>query len=65
MEKRDEDKDIITSEFLLKKIDETIEFDKKMEDPEFLKEIESAKERMRNIDFRQYFKNDEEELINE
>lgn len=56
MKGKDEKEEVITSEFLLKKIDETIEFDKKMQDPEFVKAIEIDKERMRNIDFSQYFK---------
>lgn len=59
MEKCDDDnKDIITSEFLLKKIDETIEFDKKMKDPEFLKEMEIERERMKNLDLSQFFKDE-------
>ena len=51
--------DFLTNEFVRRIINETIEFDRKMRDPEFRKEIEIEKERMRNIDFSQYFKDEE------
>ena len=65
MKRNDKNEDVITSEFLLKKINETIEFDKKMQDPEFVKAIEIGKERMRNLDFSQFFKDEETDLTDE
>jgi len=65
MKRNDKNEDVITSEFLLKKINETIEFDKKMQDPEFVKAIEIDMERMRNLDFSQFFKDEETDLTDE
>lgn len=49
---------VLSSEFLEKAIDETIEFDKKLQDPEFRKKMDAEKERMKNIDFSMFFKDD-------
>ena len=52
---------MITDEFLRRMIDQTIEFDKKMEDPEFIKKMEIEMEKIRNVDLSQYFKDDNQE----
>lgn len=54
IDKKEED---LTDEYVRKLIDETIEFDRKMQDPEFLRKMRIEEEKIKNIDL--------ESLINE
>lgn len=54
IDKKEED---LTDEYVRKLIDETIEFDRKMQDPEFLRKMRIEEEKIKNIDL--------EALINE
>lgn len=42
--------DFFTNEYVRKIINETIEFDRKLQDPEFLKKIQIEEEKIKNID---------------
>ena len=52
---------MLTDEDYRRAIEQTIEFDEKLQDPEFVKQMEIEKERMRNLDLSQYFKDDDSE----
>jgi len=54
IDKKEED---LTDEYVRKLIDETIEFDRKMQDSEFLRKMRIEEEKIKNIDL--------EALINE
>ena len=49
---------MITDEDVRRVIEETIRFDEMPKDPEAVKQIELEVEKIRNIDLRQYFKED-------
>lgn len=44
--------DFFTNEYVRKIINETIEFDRKLQDPEFLKKIQIEEEKINNIDLK-------------
>lgn len=47
----------ITNEFIERIIDETIEFDKRLKNPDYLKHLELEKERIKNLDISMFFEN--------
>lgn len=50
VEDEDKTEDYLTDDFVRRVIEETIEFDKKMQDPEFLRKIRIEEEKIRSID---------------
>lgn len=56
-----EDGIMFTDEFWRRVIEKTIEFDKKIHDPEFLEKVRLEEEEIMNMDFDQYFKDAETE----
>lgn len=50
VENIDNKEDFLTDEFVRRIINETIEFDRKLHDPEFLRKVRIEEEEIRNID---------------